>query len=142
MTKTVADVMTTNVFAVKRNESLAEVYQLMYEHNFRHVPVVDDDRAIVGIISERDLLRACIIDENMMVANMDKGAYLSDHPVSEIMSTEPETVGAEALLADGCQILLDNKFDCLPVVQGQRLVGIVTTADIIRELISREEQVS
>ena len=136
---TVENIMTEDVIAVKSSETLAEVYQVLDNHNFRHLPVVNKDYEIVGIISQRDILQACITDESMMVATIDRGQYLSDFPVADLMSTDPVTVDRETTIADACQLLLDQKFDSLPVVEGRKLVGILTATDFIKELLQREE---
>jgi CBS domain-containing protein len=137
---TVSDIMTKHVIAVKESETLADVLQLMMEHDFRHVPVVNEEKTIVGIISERDLLRTCVTEDDIEFAGVERAYFLSDHPVTEIMSTHPETLDPDATLSEACQMMLENKFGCVPVCEGPRLVGIVTTTDILKEIIRRDIQ--
>ncbi|MGE0172631.1 MAG: CBS domain-containing protein [Oligoflexales bacterium] len=140
MPSNVGEIMSKNVIAVKESETLADVLQLMMEHDFRHVPVVNDEKSLVGIISERDLLRTCVTEDDIEIAGAERAYFLSDHPVTEIMSTNPETVEQESTLSDACQVMLENKFGCVPVVDSGRLVGILTTTDILKEIIRRDIQ--
>jgi len=66
----VRDLMTADVKTAKPNDPLSTVQDLMNEHNFRHVPVVDDEGMLVGLISERDLLRRALTDEDGMPLTM------------------------------------------------------------------------
>ena len=138
--KSVGEIMTKAVFAVRENESLAEVADLMVEHNCRHVPVINSDREVVGIVSERDLLRVNTSLDLGKLATMDRAGFLSDHPVLEVMSVDPETVDTEASVSEACRILLEYKFDCVPVIEGSVLAGILTTTDILREAIRIESE--
>jgi len=137
--KYVSDVMSSKVLAVKNNETLAEVFRLMDENNFRHVPVVDEDKNIVGILSDRDILKH-FVDEDLKIASLSQGEYLSDHPVSELMTSDPITVNCDTLLSEACQLLLESKFNCLPVVDNQYLIGILTTSDVLRAMMSAGDE--
>jgi CBS domain-containing membrane protein len=125
----VGDIMEKRVFSVRENESLAEVYALINEHSFRHVPVVNDEHEVVGVISERDLLRTCV-EKDLLLNDRDT---LKDHLVTEVMTKDPEIVEIDTPSEEACRLMLENKFDCLPVVDGRRLVGIITTSDIMRD---------
>lgn len=132
--KSASEIMSHKVLAVSANESLSEVFKLFRDHSFRHVPVVNSEKEVVGIVSDRDLMRICIDDQGSSMTFTDKAPYLSDHTVGEVMTVDPEVIEEECALNEACEILLDNKFDALPVVRGRRLVGILTTSDVLREM--------
>lgn len=114
----VADLMTEHVFSVLPTDPLDVAMAVMLDHGVRHTPVVDEDGTVVGIVSHRDLLRAA-----------------AAHRVAEVMHT-PETVEPDTLLADAAEILIENAFGCVPVVENERLVGILTESDFVRSAAS------
>lgn len=131
---TVRDLMTEEVVTVPPRTSLASVQELMLERNFRHVPVVDDD-LLVGLISQRDL--AAFLGRASRSDLTEQQLKLSDVPASRAMTTGIETIEPEENLRTAAEILLENKYGCLPVVEGARLVGILTEADFVRFVATR-----
>jgi len=99
--------------------------------------VVDRDGELVGLVSHRDLARGILgrIDDVPIGVEED---ILRRRRVGEIMVTEPETVEPDARLRDAAEIMLEDKIGCLPVVEGTRLVGILTEADFVRDYLERE----
>lgn len=125
----VQDLMTTRVISARPDDTLALVSDLMDEHRVRHVPIVDEEEALVGLVSHRDLLRT--------MAHADVPSYaertvLEQRLAKEAMSVSPESVDADTPLADAARIMLENKYGSLPVVSGMRLIGIVTESDFVR----------
>lgn len=127
----VRDLMSSQVFASKPDDSVAELRDLMYEHNVRHIPVTDGDGDLVGVVSQRDLLR------NSLVEQSDVPGFLEDEilrrlKVDELMTTDPESVDPESDIRRAADLMVENKYGCLPVVEGRRLVGILTESDFVR----------
>lgn len=133
MPKRVADLMTENVLAVRPDDDLAAVSFLMSDHDVRHVPVVDDEKNLVGVVSQRDLLRNTLL-EGGEASRVVRETSLEGLKVRDVMS-DPEYVEEDTLLGDAAQIMLENKFGCLPVVRGDRLVGILTESDFVRAAV-------
>lgn len=127
----VRDLMTTEVLAVAPGDTLATLRDLMYRRDIRHVPVVEGDRELVGLISQRDLLRNALIDQ-FDVPDFVQQAVLEQVRVRELMTTGIESIEPEADIREAAQTMFENKFGCLPVVEGTRLVGILTEADFLR----------
>src|SRR3989338_8174454 len=123
---TVSDLMTRNLITVGLDDDLAHARDVMDAGHFRHLPVLNNDGELEGILSQRDLLR--------LMAGLDSIPYSEQRrtmvatKVVEAMTTEPDTVQADASLRDAGQVLLENKYGCLPVVEGLTLVGILTEA--------------
>ena len=127
----VRDLMSSEVFASNPGDTVAELRDLMYEHNVRHIPVVDTDGDLVGVVSQRDLLR------NSLVEQSDVPGFLEDEilrrlKVDELMVTDPESVDPESDIRRAADLMIENKYGCLPVVEGRRLVGILTESDFVR----------
>jgi CBS domain-containing membrane protein len=132
----VRDLMTEKVYTLGPGDNLVALEDLMDARRVRHVPIVDRDGDLVGLVTNRDLFRNVLgrLDDLPMSVERD---LLRGRRVREIMTTEPETVEPETRLADAASILLENKIGCLPVVEGTHLVGILTEADFVRYFLER-----
>ena len=127
----VSDLMSEDVVAVHPEESLATVRDLMLEHDIRHMPVVDQENALVGLISQRDLLRNALIEQT------DTPDFIADSVLERLKAEELMTTGVLNIpptmdLREAAQIMLENKIGCLPVAEGDTLVGILTESDFVR----------
>ena len=127
----VRDLMTANVIAVSPEENLATLRELMAERDIRHMPVVDSDGELVGLISERDLLRNSLIQQADVPDYVESGV-LERLQVRELMTTGVESTEPEMDIREAAQVMFDNKYGCLPVVEGDRLTGILTESDFVR----------
>lgn len=128
---TVRDLMTEQVYGVRPGDDLARLVDLMDDIHVRHVPVVDDDRVIVGLVSQRDLIRE-VLHEARDLPFSEMRELLKRKNVRSIMTTDVETVEPETKIEEAGQLMLDNKLGCLPVAEGDRLVGILTEADFVK----------
>ncbi len=127
----VRDVMTTEIFAVSPGAPVSAVQDLMDERKIRHVPVVDTDGALLGLVSQRDVLRSASAMEEDVPLSVSVD-LLSAVRAADIMTREVETVEADNDLAVAARIMLDNKYGCLPVFEEGVLAGIITEADFVR----------
>jgi CBS domain-containing membrane protein len=127
----VRDIMSTDVVTMIEDETLAHAKSCMDRGRIRHLPVVHDGR-LVGLVTHRDLLAASfsIFAE---VEPVEQRRVFVTVPVAEAMHRDVVTVSPDTTVAEAARILLDNKYGCLPVVDGDtRLLGIVTEADFLR----------
>ncbi|HEY7476392.1 MAG TPA: CBS domain-containing protein [Vicinamibacterales bacterium] len=123
--------MTTGVFAVSPEASISALQDLMDEKSIRHLPVVDADGTLVGLVSQRDLLRCqSALEEDLALSTRDD--LLTATCAGDIMTRQVETIEADEDLALAARILLDNKYGCLPVFEEGILAGIITEADFVR----------
>lgn len=126
----VADLMTRRVFTLTPQQSLPLAESMMGLLHVRHIPVVDDAGHVVGIVTHRDLLEAKI--SSLAPLSDDERSELQlAVPVSRVMRTEVWTIGPDALAVSAARIMREHELGCLPVVLAQRLVGIVTEADLL-----------
>lgn len=118
----VRDVMVTDLVTVGPGDTAREAYKLMRDGRFRHLPVLEAGR-LVGILSDRDL-RPVLLSPGLAHAR-----------VSELMSEDLTTVAPDAPVEDAASLLVVKKIGCLPVLEGDRLVGIVTETDLLAVLV-------
>jgi acetoin utilization protein AcuB len=131
---TVRALMTTNVITVRRDTLLADMLALMREGQFRHLPVIDDDDEVIGILSDRDLARL-LGSTPLGWTPFEPG----DTTAARAMTSPVETVEPDDDAREAAQIMFEAKIGCLPVVEGRHLVGILTEADFVRYVASGED---
>lgn len=130
---TVREHMVEDVVFANLRDGLHQTYRRMREREIRHMPVVDDGGRLVGIISERDVLRPSFVDSSPNTA----GAFVLDNRVhvQDAMTPGPVTLSAGDDLKSAVGLFLHHKFGALPVVDGDdKLVGILSTIDLLRVL--------
>jgi len=123
----VSDLMTPKPVTVTPETPAAEVFELMDERRIRHVPVVDGDGELQGIVSQRDLvgLVGCGLHPTR--------AAWGETTVAEVMNEIVDTVSSECCAAEAARHMLRSKRGSLPVVDRKyRVIGIVTEADFVR----------
>jgi len=135
-TDQVRDLMTSRVFSVRPDDDLEGLYDLLDEHHIRHVPVVDAEGDLVGLVTQRDLARSALGPQDAVPLSMMQ-EMLRRRRVREIMATEVESVEPDESLKTAAEMLLENKIGCLPVVEGEHLVGILTESDFVRRYVER-----
>ena len=116
----VEEFMTTDLFTVRKDDILEFVANLLDWRRIRYVPVEDDQKHLVGLITMRKVLR-----EYTKVVNDDEEASITQ-TVDDIMEQNPVTIHPEASIMEAMEIMQDQKIGCLPVVKNSRLVGVIT----------------
>ena len=138
----VADIMTRDIFPLKSNQTLNVVRLLMRTVHVRHVPILDDEKQFVGLLSHRDLL-AYSISKLADINSLEQSELDRHILIKDVMRTEIATTTAATDLKQAISSMLDNKFGCLPVIGNKgNLVGIITDEDVIRlaiKLLERED---
>jgi len=127
----VRDLMTPSVINVHSQDTVATAYELMLDHRFRHLVVLDRDGDLVGLLTHRDLLRHSLIERAELPLSLQH-TVMQRILVEEVMTSEVETIEAGQPLEEAAQIMFENKYGCLPVVEGSRVVGILTESDFVR----------
>ena len=134
--RTVRDLMTERVYTLKAKDDLETLYDLMDSRRVRHVPILDSEGELVGLVTDRDLSRTALgaVEELPLSVERD---ILRRRRIRDIMVSEPDTIEPDAPLSEAAAMLLENKVGCLPVVEGLHLVGIITEADFVRDFVER-----
>jgi predicted transcriptional regulator len=132
----VATIMTKNVVKLNVTDDLTKAESLFKKHHIRHIPVVSGNK-ILGMLSYTDLLRisfADAVDEEE--TSVDVTVY-NMFSVEQVMARNLVTVSPETTIKEVAEILASKEFHALPVCEGELLVGIVTTTDLIKYLIEQ-----
>lgn len=132
----VRDLMTERVFTLRENDRLLDLEELMSSRHVRHVPIVDRDGELVGLVTHRDLARGVLGRMDDVPIGVEED-ILRRRRIGEIMVTDPDTIEPDTPLREAAETMLENKIGCLPVTEGTRLVGILTEADFVRDFIER-----
>ena len=129
----VADWMSTPPIFVPPTFSVVEAKQIMERRKVRHLMIVHEGR-LVGILTRGDI-RAAQPSIATTLSRSEWPALLEKAQVAECMTRNPETIAADASVIEAGQRMLERKIGCLPVVDGTRVVGIITESDLLRLLI-------
>jgi WS/DGAT/MGAT family acyltransferase len=128
----VGDLMTRELLAVNPSNTFADAWHVMHQARIRHLPVVDGDLRLVGLVTHRDLLGHAPSDLAEPREDERLMALARVH-IGEVMETHLSTTTADEPLADAGRRMLEGKIGCLPVVgQDGRLIGILTESDFVR----------
>lgn len=135
----VGERMTKNPVTVKSRDAIKDAIEKMKKGRFRHLPVVDDERKLIGMISDRDI--RLIRPSLAFVSCEDAEIQLWSTAVRQAAVFDPVTIQAGQPLEQAAELLLRWEIGGLPVVDsGGKLVGIITYTDLLREFMARGKQ--
>jgi CBS domain-containing protein len=126
----VREIMSTAIEVVDRNDNLLTVAERMAAKQLRHLPVLEQGE-VVGMVTQRDLFKAAM-SSAMGYGEKAQMAYLQSVRVKEIMVYPVVTVAPDTSVAAAAAMVIDKGIGCLPVVDGTKLVGMVTKTDLLR----------
>ena len=133
----ISKIMTRDLITLKVDDDLFRAEKLFKEHKIRHIPVVDNKKHILGILSLTDLNRMSFLD------SYDEDEVKVDNAIYEMLCIEqlmvknPVIVSSNITIKEAAEILAKNEFHALPVVDNTILVGIVTTTNLLLYLIEQ-----
>lgn len=131
--ESITKIMTTDPLTVHHGDPISKVRKIFEENHMHHLPVVSGEE-LVGIVTWNDFMRITFGDfPDQDQRNLDA---MLDHTyqLEDVMRRSPVTVGTSATIGEAAEILGVANFHSLPVVDGKKLVGIVTSSDLIRHL--------
>lgn len=138
---TISDLMTTHPHTLLRSNSLEDAKALMDEHGIRHIPIVDTDHSLIGLVTQRDLLAA-------QTSCLEKPTFEDistlDIPLNAIMHENIMSISPHGGLKSAAVFMQKHKVGCLPVVEHGKLVGIITDSDFVTiaiNLLELQEEV-
>jgi CBS domain-containing protein len=126
----IRDIMKTKVIRISADDSLWTVKEIMELAHVRHLPVVRQGE-LVGVVSQRDLLRASLSSVMGLPAG-EQRLFLEGVKIGDVMSEEPVWIAPDASIREAARIMAERKIGCLPVIGGGELIGIVTETDVLR----------
>ncbi len=125
--------MAQNPLTLDRNETLDLAESIMNLGRIRHMPVVDDGR-VIGILSQRDLFRSALLTA-LGFGRKTTTALIKTIKIKEVMTEDVITIAPETTIKDAARIMIDKKIGCLPVVENEKLIGLLTETDILRYVV-------
>jgi len=133
----ISKVMTKNVVTIDKDADISQAQDKISKHRFRHLPVVDENNRLIGIVTDRDIrsvLPSSYLDEEDRLKKWDR---FSKHKVNDIMTHHPVTLSPLDTIQDALLLLHQKQFGALPVVVEQhKLIGIISIRDLLREFIN------
>jgi acetoin utilization protein AcuB len=139
----VRDLMSRGVVTVGPSDSCQEAVARMHQARVRHLPVVNREGGLVGVVTDRDLrhhLFSPRVFKELGATSLD--ILLKAVPVAEIMSTPVVSVDADEELGEAARAMLEDKVGSLPVVERGRVVGILTETDLLRQICRADAECS
>ena len=130
----VKDLMTTDLFTLYADDSLKIADEIMQWRNIRHIPIVNSDEELVGLVTHRDILRHSI-SSLAGISKNERDNLNNSIKTEDIMCTRMITVPENTPLFTAAKIIANNKIGCLPIVRESKLVGIITEADFVQYFI-------
>ena len=130
-------IMSTDLKTIAPGENLAAARTLMHDNRIHHLPVVDDDGKLVGLLTLTNLLAAT----DSILRDMDNRMHAAEILVKDIMVTDVATVNEHASLRKAALFLEKHRIGCLPVVTEGNLCGIITDTDFVGVAINLLEQI-
>lgn len=135
--KRVLDLMSSEVVTLGRNDKLVVADDLMRLGRIRHLPIVDEQGLLAGIVSQRDLFLSGLVRALGYGSHAQRSA-LDCVLIKEAMKTDVVTVSPDTPLLDAARLMLEKKIGCLVVTRGKDIVGVLTESDFVKLAIRRE----
>jgi len=132
----VSTIMTQEVLTVNINDSLSKVSDLFNSNKIRHLPVLSKNK-LVGIISHTDILRISFGNAFEDDESDADEAIFDMLSINQVMKHSPFSVSVDQTIGEVAEILSEKQFHALPVTKNKKLVGIVTTTDLIKYYIDQ-----
>jgi acetoin utilization protein AcuB len=126
----VRDLMHEKIVTIGASDRLSTVEDIMTLGRVRHMPVVQGGR-LVGVVSERDLLRASLSNLTGFDSE-ERRAFLNGVEIARVMSAPPIVIDADASVEEAALAMAERRIGCLPVMEGGSLVGLLTEAALLR----------
>jgi CBS domain-containing protein len=140
----IKDMMTKNPFSIEQDTPVGTAIDFMVERKIRHLPVVDERGAVVGVVTDRDLRNAALapaVEQYLSKAARRRlrgiGATLESLRVRDIMTCNPITTRPDVPVSQAAALMLEKRIGSLPVIEDGKLIGIVTDRDAVRALAAQ-----
>ena len=136
------ELMVSKVITASVDDSLSVVEEKLRLHGIRHLPVIDSKKRVVGMFTQRDLTR-CLAPRKTEDGYVYDKEQLDRFILKYVMTKDPLTLGPENTLGDVLDIMVRDKFGCIPIAKQDRvLLGIVTQIDVLKYIarLFREEE--
>ena len=129
-------IVTRNPVTLRESDTLGDALELMASQKIHHVPVVDDEHHVIGLVSHRDVLAAA----HSSIGSEAEQSRARTVPLSSFMTRDVQTIHEEVSLLNAGIFLNKHRYGCLPVVKDGKLTGIITDSDFVSIAIALLDQ--
>ena len=130
----ISKIMSNDIITINKTQSIREVSEIIRDKNIRHVPVVSGEK-IIGMLSKVDLQKISFV--NTVDGDELTTALYDGLNIEQVMTKDVKVVQKDDTIYDVATILSKNEFHSLPVLENEKLVGIITTTDLIKYLVDQ-----
>jgi CBS domain-containing protein len=130
----VSEIMMKGPVTLKSDDILDLANDIMHLGRIRHIPILDGGK-VVGVLSQRNLFQSALVTAMGMRPN-ERKEHLKAIRVRDVMSAPVITVSPDTSVKDAARIMVEKKIGCLPVMENDSLVGLVTESDILRYVVN------
>ena len=131
----IKEIMSVNFKVIGVNEQLKKAEDILFSQKFKHLPVLQKGK-LVGIISKTDIKRMSFADELGEDEFEADSAIFKMLTVGQVMINKPFTLNIDASVKDAAKILSEKEFRAIPILENEKVVGMVTTKDLIKYLVT------
>ncbi|MEK4486758.1 acetoin utilization AcuB family protein [Psychrobacillus sp. FSL H8-0484] len=126
----VEEIMNTSVPTLSPSHTINDALKLLKEKRIRHIPIVNSENAVLGVVTDRDLKEAT---PSSLISSQNAEIY--DLPLEKIMTKNPITGHPLDFVEETASIFYDNRIGCLPIVSQGKLIGMITESDLLYKFI-------
>ena len=130
----VTDWMSKNVYTVNSDSPLSEAVKILREKKIKHLPVVDKKHAVVGVLSDRDI-KEYMPSKATTLDVFELHNVLLETKVAKVMKKQVFTAKPDLPIEEAAMLMYDKNIGCLPIVENNKLVGIISDRDLFRVLV-------
>jgi acetoin utilization protein AcuB len=125
-------IMQEDVLTLSPDNSILDAVNIIKLKRIRHLPIVDEENHVVGIVSDRDIRDA---SSSILLKDHDQWSHLLNKPIREIMVTDVITGHPLDFIEDAAALFFEHRISCLPILQNEKLVGIITETDVLHTFV-------
>lgn len=126
----IEEIMKSNVHTLREDNTIEDAVKLMKKERIKHVPVVDEEDHLLGIVTDRD-----VKESTPSIFSCEEHKEILDQPLGTIMKTNLITGHPLDFVEDAAGIFYESKIGCLPIISDRKLVGIITQTDLLHTLV-------
>lgn len=131
--ESVVKIMTKELITIHDGEPVSKLRKIFEQDSIHHIPVVSGEK-LIGIVSWNDFMRVSFGEFGNQDANGLDAILDHTYKIHEVMHPDPTTMPSDGTIRDAARVLGSSDFHSLPVVEGEKLVGLVTSTDLINYL--------
>lgn len=139
----VRSIMTDDILTLGIENTLSDARIMMVENNIRHIPIVNDKQVLMGLVSQRDVLsveESTLFDSNETVnSRLERDQYVK---IDDFYRRDVVTINAHVSVHNAALTIQKYKIGCLPILSGDKLIGLVTDSDFVNVAINLIEVLS